>query len=221
MGKPTKELRAKLDEFGVRWWPDVYYRDTNTCWRVGDFEWRASEKKDGKLLIGCTCVKYLTPEQAIAATVGNRTDLSKRLREVTGLHAFAELFGFDWTDDSDWTWHDVACAMADAVDAATAGKDIERYDGSGRRGTVAILQGGRKPEEVMFVHDEGGVTHYLPEVTCHLEECEHEREIPHDLQDCDGGWYTEVTYDCDECGYENTDPNIRFCGGCGRKVVAE
>lgn len=70
MGNPTNELRAKLDELGVRWWPDVYYRDTNTCWRVGDFEWRASEKKDGKLLIGCTCVKYLTPEQAIAATVG-------------------------------------------------------------------------------------------------------------------------------------------------------
>lgn len=69
MGNPTNELRAKLDELGVRWWTDKYYRDTNTCWRVGDFEWRASEKKDGKLLIGCTCVKYLTPEQAIAATV--------------------------------------------------------------------------------------------------------------------------------------------------------
>ena len=106
---------------------------------------------------------------------------------------------------------------------ATVGKDIEHYDGSGRRGTVAILQGGRKPEEVLLVHYEGGVTHYLPEDagTCHLEECEHEREIPHDLPDCDGGWYTEVTHDCDECGYENADPNIRFCGGCGRKVVTE
>lgn len=51
---------------------------------------------------------------------GNRTDLAKRLREVHGLHEFAELFGFDWADDSDWTWHDVACAMADAVDAVTA-----------------------------------------------------------------------------------------------------
>lgn len=120
MGK-SNELRAKLDERGIKWWTDKYYRDTNTCWRVGDFEWRASEKKDGKLLIGCTCVKYLTPEQAIAATVGNRTDLSKRLREVNGLHEFAKLFGFSWDDESDWTWHDVACAMADAVDAATVG----------------------------------------------------------------------------------------------------
>lgn len=70
---PTNELRARLDECGINWWTDKYYRDTNTCWRVGDFEWRASEKKDGKLLIGCTCVKYLTPEQAIAATVGTGT----------------------------------------------------------------------------------------------------------------------------------------------------
>ena len=48
------------------------------------------------------------------------TDLSKRLREVTGLRSFAELFGFSWGDESDWDWHDVACAMADAIDA-TAG----------------------------------------------------------------------------------------------------
>lgn len=47
--------------------------------------------------------------------------LSDRLREVHGLHAFAELFGFCWEGGSDWTWHDVACAMADAVDAATVG----------------------------------------------------------------------------------------------------
>lgn len=33
------------------------------------------------------------------------------------MHAFAELFGFDWEDESDWDWNDVACAMADAIDA--------------------------------------------------------------------------------------------------------
>ena len=67
----TNELRELLDRRGVKWWPDVYYKDTNTCWRVGDFEWRASEKKDGKLLIGSTCTKHLTPEQAIEATVSS------------------------------------------------------------------------------------------------------------------------------------------------------
>ena len=50
-------------------------------------------------------------------------DLSKRLREVHGLHEFAELFGFSWEDESDWDWHDVACAMADAIDATVGAND--------------------------------------------------------------------------------------------------
>jgi DNA-directed RNA polymerase subunit RPC12/RpoP len=68
----TEELRRLLDERGVEWWPDTYYKDTNTCWRIDSFEWRASER-DGKLLVGGTCTKYLTPEDAIAATAGDDT----------------------------------------------------------------------------------------------------------------------------------------------------
>ncbi len=66
----TEELRRLLDERGVKWWPDTYYKDTNTCWRIDGFEWRASER-DGKLLIGGTYTKYLTPEGAIAVTVSD------------------------------------------------------------------------------------------------------------------------------------------------------
>lgn len=87
------------------------------------------------------------------ATLGNRTDLSKRLREVYGLHAFAELFGFDWTDGSDWDWHDVACAMADAVDAATvrtgACREIEDED----TGFIVCSECGA-------VHDESYTAYY-------------------------------------------------------------
>jgi len=68
----TSELRRLLDERGIEWWPDRYYKDTNTCWRIDGFEWRASER-DGKLLIGGTCTKHLTPKQAIEATVGRET----------------------------------------------------------------------------------------------------------------------------------------------------
>ena len=68
----TEKLRSMLDERGVEWWPDTYYKDTNTCWRIDGFEWRASER-DGKLLIGGTYTKYLTPEDAIAVTVGRET----------------------------------------------------------------------------------------------------------------------------------------------------
>lgn len=94
---------------------------------------------------------------------------------------------------------------------------IETHPGRGELycGHCDLTIGGNEaktPDELMAL---------LEQRTCHLEEYEQEREIPYDLPDCDGGWYTEVTHDCDECGYENIDPNVRFCGGCGRRVVRE
>lgn len=52
--------------------------------------------------------------------------------------------------------------------------------------------------------------------TCHLEETVHQREIASEFG---GGYYNETTYDCDECGFENIDYNIRFCGGCGAEAM--
>lgn len=43
-------------------------------------------------------------------------NVSEKLRLVQGLHSHAEMFGFNWNDDSDWTWHDVACKIADEID---------------------------------------------------------------------------------------------------------
>lgn len=48
------------------------------------------------------------------------TELLDGLRDVGNLHEFAELFGFDWYDESDWTWHDVAVKMADDFEQAIA-----------------------------------------------------------------------------------------------------
>jgi len=130
---PTEELRKSLDELGVEWWPsdDPCCEDVITHWCVGPFQWTAIEgEKDLWLNAGIAGHEPLTHEQAIAATVGGHTDLAKRLREVTGLRAFAELFGFKWIGGDDWTWHDVACAMADAVDAQTAGTGTCEDDGS-------------------------------------------------------------------------------------------
>lgn len=126
MGK-SDELCAKLDELGVEYTTyNTIAREKAVTWTGSVCKWIALPSEYG--LAVAVYKDYLTPEQAIAATVGNRTDLSKRLREVNGLHEFAELFGFDWADDSDWTWHDVARAMADAVDAATAGMTEEEAD---------------------------------------------------------------------------------------------
>lgn len=338
MGNPTNELRAKLDELGVEY--DTYdlpNGEHGVSWIDGNgIEWEAVQRGEN---FEIHALQLVTPEQAIAATVGKDNDehsrtsaeLSKRLREVYGLHAFAELFGFNWTDDSDWTWHDVACAMADAVDAVTAGseeppydeliealrrdwdidvswdglrkfwnialteegmrkrdaatvgnarepsnavierierfctdyahclmdstilvkrnyesmdlravkkaevvedrlirelaeyiatvgKDIECYDGSGRRGTVAILQGGRKPEEVLFVRYEGGVTHYLPEGTgtCHME-------VHDNLLETEG--MGEVWLECDKCHWqmplEPTTPRFKYCPNCRARIKEE
>ena len=46
--------------------------------------------------------------------------VSEKLRLVQGLHSHAEMFGFSWDDGSDWTWHDVACKIADDIDAENA-----------------------------------------------------------------------------------------------------
>ena len=140
---PTDEIRARLNELGVE-----YEKPTSglTVAHIGGVKFRfyehegpeTNERDKGKVFV---VTEWLTPEQAIAATVGNRTDLARRLREVTGLHAFSELFGFNWEDESDWTWHDVACAMADAVDATTEGAGT--CDGSFHK--PSDLSSGRVP----------------------------------------------------------------------------
>lgn len=53
-------------------------------------------------------------------TDNRTTELLDGLRNVGNLHEFAELFGFDWHDESDWTWHDVAVKMADELEQAIA-----------------------------------------------------------------------------------------------------
>ena len=124
---PSDVIRKQLDERGIEHRDITKDKDGNvlTAWSASALDGalvtaRENPKADTDKLMVTLGKRYLTPEQAIAATVGNGTDLSKRLREVHGLHAFAELFGFSWEDGSDWDWHDVACAMADAIDA-TAG----------------------------------------------------------------------------------------------------
>ena len=46
----------------------------------------------------------------------NETELLNGLRNVGNLVEFAELFGFNWSIDGDWTWHDVSVKMADVLE---------------------------------------------------------------------------------------------------------
>ena len=45
-----------------------------------------------------------------------RRKVAARLRKAIGLHEFAEVLGFNWTDDSDWGWKDVSNLVADLIE---------------------------------------------------------------------------------------------------------
>ena len=73
MESSTKILRRMLDERGVEWWQ----KKRHTCWKVGKGQevemWRAWEAHDGSLTLKVDYIYDLTPEQAIAATLGAGT----------------------------------------------------------------------------------------------------------------------------------------------------
>ena len=45
-----------------------------------------------------------------------RREVAARLRKAIGLTEFAEVLGFNWTDDSDWGWKDVSNLVADLIE---------------------------------------------------------------------------------------------------------
>ena len=45
-----------------------------------------------------------------------RREVAARLRKAIGLTEFAEVLGFNWTDDRDWVWKDVSNLVADLIE---------------------------------------------------------------------------------------------------------
>lgn len=68
----TDKLHCMLDDRGVKWWPsdDRRLEDSITHWKVEHIKWTAFDT-DGKLCLNAWIDEPLTPEQAIAATLGN------------------------------------------------------------------------------------------------------------------------------------------------------
>ena len=70
----TEKLRAMLDERGVEWTnPNTSLRDEMTSWVANGFDYDAFEVPDGTLVLTAAHQDDLTPEQAIAATLGAGT----------------------------------------------------------------------------------------------------------------------------------------------------
>ena len=100
----TTELREKLTERGVKWWPmhnNGYYEDRDTEFVVNGKKHTAHEWGDG------LAVYNLTPEQAIVATLGNEREkeLEELVRDAYWLiaraiwsHESQEKFAADWTE---------------------------------------------------------------------------------------------------------------------------
>lgn len=88
MGNPTDELRARLDELGVEY--DTYDQVSmqNTYWNVGELRFRYCERKDSMTELTMFAECGITPEQAIAATVGAGTchmEVKDNLVETEGM----------------------------------------------------------------------------------------------------------------------------------------
>ena len=67
----TDELRRMLDERGVEWCPSAWDRSTETYWKTADGNGCLATQGETKLRL--SFADYLTPEQAIEATLGRGT----------------------------------------------------------------------------------------------------------------------------------------------------
>ncbi len=65
-------------------------------------------------------------DQAVEAVLSDRAELCEQLRQVHGLSAFAKVFGFDMTSGEDWTWHDVAVALARRIENGPDERNVYR-----------------------------------------------------------------------------------------------
>lgn len=67
----TECLRELLDERGVKWCPSAWDRSTETYWKTADGNGCLATQGETKLRL--SFADYLTPEQAIEATLGRGT----------------------------------------------------------------------------------------------------------------------------------------------------
>lgn len=180
----TERLRALLDERGVEWTaPNSILRDDMTSWEAGGFYYEAFEipDPDETFLLTAAHQDDLTPEQAVAATLG----------DVPRLPHF-------WTHDG--TLHVELPKLPESISVRLPAQR-DREVGSARvwqytlgRGTCRI--------DVLNTGDCAG--YECSEYIMHCDGCGH--EFGHVLYNEDGDvWMSEPPNYCPNCGRKVVD----------------
>ena len=143
----TEELQRLLDERGIHWWAGA--DDHKTLWESNGLTWEYFNDENGDAWLGFlgACEQDITPEQAIAATIGGRKLTAKQVCEAVyanSIHA----------DCADANWQ----AIADELNAVLGGGECE--DVSTKNGIFKCSECGCTVEEYGV---DCGEIHYCPD----------------------------------------------------------
>lgn len=89
----TERLRAMLDERGVEWTAGEDECDRKTHWKSGGLTWEYFNDDNGDAWLGFlgACEQDISPEQAVAATLGRSAEDDGYLGELSRMRLEVEL----------------------------------------------------------------------------------------------------------------------------------
>ena len=235
----TDELRRMLDERGVRWKRVRGHKDNGTSWHdvygsyveaVQEYAWDGGEFPEDKMAVRMGPA-YMTPEQAIAATLGSEDTYTRENVEsafVSGYSLGCLPAGSDPTWDQNEQTIDEHMAEGGWVreESATLGGS---YQGFWTDDGTLHIELPKLPESFLVrLLDKRDREIRSAKVWRYTQE----PETCHDLGGI--GANGEDVFDCDKCGcvmslYDSDGTNTlctsfiydypRYCPACGRKVV--
>lgn len=204
----TDELRRMLDERGVEWTaPNSCLRDEMTSWAAGGFYYDAFEvpEPDGTFLLTATHQDDLTPEQAIAATLGDA--FTREECEASFVHGYS-LGTLPVGSDPQWDENrqtvDEHMAELGWVRAATLGGTCETCPQMGN------------PDS--FIRHLMGCERRNAERTCQNISDPPEGFL---CSSCGWGDFAEPSHLLTTAKFAGNDKGPNHCPNCGARVVSE
>ena len=189
----TDELRCMLDERGIKWWEGDDER--KTLWESNGLTWEYFNDENGDAWLGFlgACEQDITPEQAIAATLGSSNCTNgERTNEMCLPHF--------WTHDG--TMHIELPKLPESISVCLPDKrDREVRSARVWQYTLGDADATETRQGVGTCHDRGNIERFIcSECGCRL-----------DLQDDD--WEATMWLD------DGTATVPLYCPNCGRRCV--